>query len=274
MNIMQRDVKKRWITALVIAFPVIVLLVLGTRWMWCVALIFVSGLAAREFYSIFKEHFDGRNELVLVVLASSFPVGAFLLRVEGLHFVLFIAFLCLMAECLFIKPFDRDLPLRQAFVIFGSLYTGYFLSYILLFVNPNGTLARGLLFSTILTVVATDAGAFFCGRKWGKHLLCPHISPKKTVEGFIGGSIAGIVLGTVAVMVTAGQSSFWRSFFFAVTVTVVAPFGDLIESMFKRYWGIKDSGAILPGHGGVLDRLDSMIVAFPAAWFYSRWFIW
>lgn len=273
MKAMHPDVRTRWITAIIIALPVIMLLIGGKRWMWCVGLVAVSFLNAREFYNIFKEKLDRTGESLLMILSPAFPVAAFFLKAEGLHLVLFLAFFLLMAHCLFFRPSDRDLLVSHSLTFLGSLYIGYFLSYILLFVRPDGSMERGFLFSTILTVVASDAGAFFCGRKWGRRFLYPQISPKKTVEGFIGGSIAGVLLGTSSIMITVGGESFWKALFFATTITLVAPFGDLIESMFKRYWGIKDSGTLLPGHGGFLDRLDSLIIAFPAAWFY-RWFIW
>ncbi|MEJ5300718.1 MAG: CDP-archaeol synthase [Thermodesulforhabdaceae bacterium] len=271
---MNSDVKTRWITALVIAFPVVLLLSVGTRWMWCIAIVIATFLSAKEFSQLFREHLNNKSsEAVLLLLASSFPVAAFFFKTEGLHLVLFLAFLGLMAHCLFLHPSDRLLPVRHAFTLLGAIYSGYFLSYVLLFTRPDNSLERGLLFSTIITVVASDAGAFFCGRKWGRHLLCPGVSPKKTVEGLIGGTIVGIFLGTLSAIVIAGQNSPIKALFFALTVTIVAPFGDLIESMFKRYWGVKDSGSLLPGHGGVLDRLDSYIMAFPAAYFY-RWLIW
>ncbi|MCX7823709.1 MAG: phosphatidate cytidylyltransferase [Syntrophobacterales bacterium] len=270
---MNSDVKTRWTTAIIIALPVLLLLIVGTRWMWWLGLVGVTLLGAREFYGLFKEHLDRSSELVLVLTSVAFPMAAFFFNIEGLNLVVFLAFLALMAHCLFFHPSDKNLPLRHAFTLFGAIYTGYFLSYILLFVRPDGTMERGLLFSTIITVVASDAGAFFCGRKWGKHLLYPQVSPKKTVEGLVGGTISGILLGTLAVIITVEGGSLWKALFFAVTVSIVAPFGDLVESMFKRYWGVKDSGNILPGHGGLLDRLDSLIVAFPAAWFY-RWLVW
>jgi len=270
---MNSDLKTRWITALVIALPVVILLSVGTRWMWCLALVIVSFISAKEFSDLFKEHLARENQTFLVFMASSFPVAAFFFRMEGLHMVFFAGFLVLMAHCLFFHPSDRDLPIRHAFAIFGAVYSGYFLSYVLLYTRSDGSLERGLLFSTILTVVASDAGAFFCGRRWGTHPLYPQVSPKKTVEGLAGGTIAGIVIGTLSAVMFAGQHSLIKAFFFALIVSVVAPFGDLIESMFKRYWGVKDSGSLLPGHGGILDRLDSYIMVFPAVWFY-RWLLW
>jgi len=270
---MNPNLKTRWITALVIALPVVILLSVGTRWMWCLALVIVSFIAAEEFSNLFKEQLSKKSETVLVLMASSFPVAAFFFRTEGLHMVLFAGFLAIMAHCLFFYPSDRDLPVRHAFVLFGSVYSGYFLSYILLYTRSDGSLERGLLFSTILTVVASDAGAFFCGRRWGAHPLYPRVSPKKTVEGFVGGTLAGIVIGTISAMMFADQHSLMKAFSFALIVAIVAPFGDLVESMFKRYWGVKDSGTLLPGHGGVLDRLDSYIMVFPAVWFY-RWLVW
>lgn len=270
---MQSDVKTRVITALAIAFPVVILLIAGKRWMWCIGLVIVSCIGALEFYNLFKEKLGTANKLPLILISSAFPIAAYFFKLEGLHFVIFLSFLYFMAHCLFFYPSDRDLPVQHSFTLLGATYTGYFISYVLLFVKPDGSIERGLLFSTILTVVASDAGAFFCGRKWGKHPLYSLVSPKKTVEGLIGGTVAAVFIGTISVIVTTSNESLWKALFFAVTIAIVAPFGDLIESMFKRYWGVKDSGTIFPGHGGLLDRLDSLIVAFPAAWFY-RWLIW
>ena len=118
----------------------------------------------------------------------------------------------------------------------------------------------------LFIVWATDSAAYLIGMNFGKHKLAPRVSPNKSIEGFIGG-ILGAVLVTVLFMLVdstvALPYGMYRMSLFAVFFSVAGQFGDLIESAMKRHFGVKDSGKFIPGHGGVLDRFDSMLVVFP-----------
>ena len=113
---------------------------------------------------------------------------------------------------------------------------------------------------------ATDSAAYLTGVNFGKHKLAPRVSPNKSIEGFVGG-ILGAVLITVLFMLVdstvALPYGIYRMSLFAAFFSVAGQFGDLIESAMKRHFGVKDSGKFIPGHGGVLDRFDSMLVVFP-----------
>lgn len=118
----------------------------------------------------------------------------------------------------------------------------------------------------LFIVWATDSAAYLIGMNFGNHKLAPRVSPNKSIEGFIGG-ILGAVLVTVLFMLVdstvALPYGMYRMSLFAVFFSVAGQFGDLIESAMKRHFGVKDSGKFIPGHGGVLDRFDSMLVVFP-----------
>jgi len=153
-----------------------------------------------------------------------------------------------------------------ALIAFGVLYVGFTLST----VTSTRLLQGGdrlVLFLAIVTWAA-DTGAYYAGTLWGKHLLAPSISPKKTIEGVGGG--AGLALGAAL----AGHASFvpelslQDAVVLGLLLTVAGLFGDLWESAIKRRTGIKDSGNILPGHGGMLDRLDSLLFTAPAFYYY------
>jgi phosphatidate cytidylyltransferase len=120
---------------------------------------------------------------------------------------------------------------------------------------------------------ATDTGAYLCGVAFGRHKLIPRISPKKTVEGAVGGLLAA---GLVGWLCAQGITPILTSFA-AVTIGMftglMAQLGDLVESMIKRDVGIKDSAELIPGHGGVLDRFDSMLFTVPVLYYYFRFFI-
>ncbi len=114
-------------------------------------------------------------------------------------------------------------------------------------------------------VFAADTGAYFAGRTLGRHKLAPGISPGKTVEGAIGGVLLCAVWAATAgvyVFATSGTDTYWL-IALSLLVALVSIIGDLTESMFKRMVGIKDSGTLLPGHGGILDRVDSILAAAP-----------
>ncbi|NLG77844.1 MAG: phosphatidate cytidylyltransferase [Xanthomonadaceae bacterium] len=118
-----------------------------------------------------------------------------------------------------------------------------------------------LMFFVIVLVVAADVGAYFSGRRFGRHKLAPRVSPGKTWEGVYGGVIAAALVSLVGVYVFAVPAA---PFILLSLLTVVASIvGDLTESLFKRHAGLKDSGNLLPGHGGVLDRVDSVTAAAP-----------
>ncbi|MFC6202320.1 phosphatidate cytidylyltransferase [Lactiplantibacillus nangangensis] len=131
------------------------------------------------------------------------------------------------------------------------------------------TAARGINVETLLYLMfivwATDSGAYMVGRKLGRHKVTP-ISPNKTWEGCIGGSLIGVVIATAfALWFSVGYQNWFSMLLITIALSIVGQFGDLVESALKRYYGVKDSGKVLPGHGGILDRFDSMLLVFPIA---------
>lgn len=156
-----------------------------------------------------------------------------------------------------------------SFALMRILYLGFFPSYLILMRSmPNGA---ELLLTLLFSSAFCDIGAYFTGKSFGKTKLLPEISPNKTVEGAIGGSLACIIVWLIG-----GNLSglFWgHSLVIGFVTAVVSQMGDLIESLFKRDVGKKDSGSLIPGHGGILDRVDSYIfIAFPA-YFYLLYFV-
>jgi phosphatidate cytidylyltransferase len=123
---------------------------------------------------------------------------------------------------------------------------------------PDGRL---LLLYLLVLIAAADVGAYFGGRAFGRRKLAPHVSPGKTWEGFAAGMLASIIIAALGAALF--DQPFWPWLALCLLVAVVSVIGDLTESMFKRHVGLKDSGTLLPGHGGVLDRIDSLTAAAP-----------
>lgn len=129
----------------------------------------------------------------------------------------------------------------------------------------------GFLILLFFTILATDIAAFLIGKNFGKTKLCPDVSPKKTVEGAVGGAIAAII--TAFFFGQCIGLSIAQSLISGVLITVFAQIGDLSESLLKRDAGVKDSGNSLPGHGGFLDRADSYLISAPVAYYYFKFFV-
>ena len=128
--------------------------------------------------------------------------------------------------------------------------------------HPHG---KGLIIYLLTLVVAADSGAYFAGNLWGKHALIPKVSSGKTIEGSLGGLLLPMAVAWVGALIWL-PTSLLAWFGLAFVTTVVSMFGDLFISMLKRRSHVKDTGSLLPGHGGVLDRIDSLLAALP--WFY------
>lgn len=138
--------------------------------------------------------------------------------------------------------------------------------------------ARGLAWFllAILVTWSSDTGAYLVGRTTGKHRLIPRISPNKTVEGLAGGLGTAAVTGALTVALFGLDIPWWAGLLLGLAIGVIGVIGDLAESLLKRQAGVKDSGSLIPGHGGMLDRLDALLFTWPAVWFFAdlmeHWF--
>ena len=127
---------------------------------------------------------------------------------------------------------------------------------------------RGLVMLLFATIWAMDTSAYFIGKTFGRHQFFPHISPRKTWEGFFGGILGAVIVGVVILLMGIDRSTVLPLFCMTIIISITGQIGDLSESMLKRQVGIKDSSLILPGHGGVLDRFDSLLFAGPVVFIY------
>jgi len=158
-----------------------------------------------------------------------------------------------------------------AFTLFGALYCGGFLGYFLLIREiPDG---EKLILFLLLVIWVGDASAYYVGRNFNERLLAPLISPGKTIEGAWGGISGTLIFAAIAHFVFLQHIALLHCLLVALICGIIGQLGDLAESLLKRNAGVKDSGALLPGHGGILDRIDSLLFAAPAFYLYLKYFI-
>ncbi|GAX90558.1 phosphatidate cytidylyltransferase [Effusibacillus lacus] len=155
-------------------------------------------------------------------------------------------------------------------ILVGTVYLGLSLHYVLQLRDlPDGLI---LFLFVLFSIWATDIGAFFVGRTLKGPKIWPSISPNKTVSGSVGGALAAVLVGILFCWIGGEQHQILQWGILALTVSVAGQIGDFVESGIKRSLDVKDSGAILPGHGGVLDRFDSLLFAAPIAYHLVVWF--
>lgn len=144
-----------------------------------------------------------------------------------------------------------------AWTMAGILYVGWMLSYWVALRDIEA--GKELVFWAMFTTFANDTSAFFIGRALGRHRLAPSISPGKTWEGAIGGILASIVASLILSVIFHLPFNYWQIALLGLVIAIFAQLGDLVESLLKRNTGVKDAGKLVPGHGGILDRIDSLI---------------
>ena len=145
------------------------------------------------------------------------------------------------------------------FILLGAFYVGLGFHY---FIETRFVGLEFVIF-ILLVIWTTDSGAYFVGRKLGKHKLWPEISPKKTIEGSVGGVVIAVIFAVIMQLIYPFASSWTLLIVVTIIASIIGQMGDLVESAIKRHYGVKDSGNILPGHGGILDRFDSLLFAVP-----------
>lgn len=173
-----------------------------------------------------------------------------------LEFVMIGVVLLLIYSVLVKNNFTFD---DVGFILISALYVGIGFYYLI----ETRNVGLEFIIFALLLVWTTDSGAYFIGRKMGKKKLWPEISPNKTVEGFVGGVITAVVFACIMQLVFPISSSWLLLVVITVIASIFGQLGDLVESAIKRHYAVKDSGNILPGHGGILDRFDSLIFVLP-----------
>lgn len=226
------------------------------------------GLSIRELYALLIPEASRWVKMGGLLLSLGVPVTFHLGRPHISLAILALGSLLLMGLVIALEG-PHGVVLRElGIALFGVLYIGLLLSYLVMIRGGAG--GAQLVFLVFLTTWAQDVGAFFAGKYLGKRKLCPSISPNKTVEGLVSGFLVATAVAVVSRPVLAPQLGEASRLLLGAGIGLVGPVGDLFESFLKRSVGAKDSGSIFPGHGGFLDRLDSLIFAAPFAYYYIR----
>jgi len=265
---------KRILTALVLIPLVLALLFLGPLWLVTLAAAGVAALAGWEYMGLAERGGAKAPRIAVLAAIVALFAGGFEWP-DQITTTLGLLSLALLVYCTFRSPVERVMADASA-SIFCLLYTGFTLTAVpLLREESNGP---SLLIFLMCVVWAGDITALYVGRAWGRHKMAPSLSPNKSWEGAIGsvaGSLlaAGGLLGLAAWLETWNSAKlsypdeYWYWLVLAVVVNVAAQVGDLAESALKRSVGVKDSGTLVPGHGGVLDRVDALLLAAPVLWY-------
>jgi len=267
--------KHRVITG-VVGVPLVILAIwFGDPWPWFSLLIAAAALAGTyEFYHM--ANFDRREPLLyLGVLYSLALVLSPHYRNPDVLPILITTTMLVSLIYLLCRPAREKAFHKWAWTIVGALYVGWMLSY-WLGLRGLGD-GRSWIYLAILTTFANDTGAFFIGRATGKHKLAPTISEGKTREGAIGGLICAVlgalIIATVLNLISPFDFKYWQIILVGLIIGLFAQLGDLAESLLKRNMGVKESGNLLPGHGGILDRFDSLIFVGAVVYYYVIWVV-
>jgi phosphatidate cytidylyltransferase len=258
---------KRWLTSLALIPVLVLLLFWGGAHLFPLFVVLACFLSLREYYRIVwpgdrqppKKSIAISGYImgpVLVLSAHLLPMGLFLF---------FFSISLILPGWLCTRHFkpDAGIPGMMGLHALAMVYIPLAMAaYILIY---HADMGARWIFMILCVVSAGDIGAFYVGTHWGRRKLCPSVSPGKTVEGALGGLAANLLTGFIVGVLLMPSLPPGKSAVFFIALGVAGQIGDLFESMLKRSAGVKDSGNLLPGHGGVLDRIDALLFAGPVA---------
>jgi phosphatidate cytidylyltransferase len=254
------NLKARLITGL-IGIPLLIALIgWGDPWLFDGFFLLITFGALREYFAI---GFPGRlrDQIIGISFGLAVSSAVFFPRATPAELVLAPLLVLMFSIYVFMDGQLAERLARLAWTLLGSLYLGYLLPHwSSLFRLPHG---RAWVFFVLVVIMVGDTSAYFVGRRFGTRKLAREISPAKTVEGAIGYALGSVAAGCISAFFIVVGRTWLELAILAALLSVLGQIGDLFESWIKRVFAVKDSGTILPGHGGLLDRLDSLI--FPAA---------
>jgi phosphatidate cytidylyltransferase len=260
--------RDRLLTA-ALGLPLLVFLICcAPQWLFGVAVLVLTGIGLYEYFSLVgpSTRFSPGVELVW-----GFAVAASMLSLSLTFTVAILVFGFFIAFCMSLSEPEPAQSLQGvSLALLGVVYIGFLLPhFVWVRGGPDGI---AWVFFIFLVAMAGDTAGYVVGRNWGRHKLIPHISPGKTVEGSIGAVIGQLGAAGIAWVWLFPQRSPVEIFCLALVLGCIAQAGDLCESAVKRACSAKDSGSLFPGHGGVLDRVDSLL--FPGAFIYYYVILW
>ncbi|MDD3839674.1 MAG: phosphatidate cytidylyltransferase [Clostridia bacterium] len=261
------------ITTAVIGIVYLIIAVHYGGWFFNLSVMAAALLALYEFYNAFQS--KGVN---VIKIGYLFALFIFSITIYNLTHLAIICIVLFLIVYYMIFTFSKNHDIIDIFVSFTGIFYPVlpFITLIKLRCSPESESIVYMWLIFILTW-STDTFAFFSGKALGKRKLCPDISPNKTVEGSIGGIIGAVVMGILTGIITNNLFDYnivWYNYLIiGFLCGIFGQTGDLIASKIKRYCGIKDYGTIFPGHGGILDRFDSIIVSSTLVYFYLVVFV-
>lgn len=269
-----------------VGIPIAVGILYLGGWALAALLVVVAVLSALEFFQLARgkgvEALTGLGSVVaalfILVAAVSPDRGP---EAPGFGLLVVLAALGAPVAAIWARGVAHQPVLAVSVTLTGAIYTGALLSFGLFIRHLPGVSddlhGAALVLAPVVLTWASDTFAYFVGRQWGTRKLIPSVSPGKTVQGSIGA-----ILGTIAAAIAYSfllarfptyQLGILEAILFGLVVSVTAQVGDLAESLFKRDAGVKDSGKLLPGHGGALDRFDSLLFTLPLGYFFFRYVV-
>lgn len=272
------NLTQRILTA-IIGVPLLLLVFYFGSYYFLAFILLIVGFGSYEFFRLVDNKNLDNKKIIGIVFCIILPIGA---NFGYLYFIFLFTLVSIFTLFINLQKQDLSTTLIGAGTKFlGIVYIGWFLSHAILIRNINESIFpyidntnlknNDIGFFWIVFVVActflNDTAAYFFGKYKGKIKLVPRLSPGKTVEGTVCGIFMALLCGMLINLIFSSPISYKWSMILGFIVGAVAVLGDLIESMFKRSVSIKDSGGLLPGHGGVLDRFDSLILVFPVMYY-------
>ena len=255
-----------------IIIPLLAVVVYFGGWVLVVFTLIVVATAAWEYWKLFKDGGYSPSRLALIGGVTAIVLVRAFFQLEGSDLLFSVIILGTMANSVLAYERGNDHAIIDfGLTLAGILYIGWLGAYLMTLRNlPDG------LWWTLLVLPAAafaDGGAYTFGKLWGRHRLSKRVSPKKTWEGYLGGAIASILL-------TGGLAALWhlrapfittdKGLVIGAIISLVIPLGDFGVSILKRRFGVKDSSHLIPGHGGMLDRLDTMLWAFVIGYYLIK----
>jgi len=258
----------RELTALVLAPITIWLIGWAPVYAFDAAVALISLLALHEFLGLGRRK-GYEMPVILCMLVTLFIIAAFILEEVSVEIGMFVALLVIPGwYVLRGGDIEKALP-SSAVAVLATMYVGMLAGCIIRLHSDFGpTIGPKLVYFLLLVVWLGDTGAYYTGRNFGKHKMSPRISPKKTWEGLAGGIVASVITAVVIHLTFFPQFALVHAIIVGVVLSLTGVIGDLAESMWKRSAGVKDSGTLIPGHGGLFDRFDSILYTAPILYVY------